>query len=85
MAKKLIIAASSARGYAQAAVACGYEVITLDAFMDEETRAIAKQAFRLKIDDFALDAVHFKQVFSSINLAEVEGFLYGSLAWCETY
>jgi predicted ATP-grasp superfamily ATP-dependent carboligase len=79
LAKTLIIAATSARGYVQAAVACGYAVIVLDAFIDEETRAIAKQTFKLKFDDFALDAVHFKQIFSSINLAEVGGFLYGSL------
>lgn len=79
MAKTLIIAATSARGYVQAAVACGYQVIALDAFIDEETRAIAQQALKLSFDNFALDEVRFKQVFSSINLAEVEGFLYGSL------
>ncbi len=83
MAKTLIIAATSARGYVQAAVACGYEVIALDAFIDVETRAVAKQALKLNFDDFALDETYFKQLFSeivsSINLAEVEGFLYGSL------
>lgn len=79
MAKKLIIAATSARGYVQAAVASGYEVIALDAFIDEETKAIAKQVFRLKVDDFALDEEHFKQVFLGIDLSNIEGFLYGSL------
>ncbi len=79
MAKKLIIAAASARGYAQAAVAVGYEVIALDAFIDAETRAIAKQVFRLKVDNFALDEGHFKQVFSEIDLSNIEGFLYGGL------
>lgn len=79
MAKKLIIAAASARGYAQAAVASGYEVIALDAFIDAETRAIAKQVFKLKIDDFALDKEYFKQVFLEIDLSNIQGFLYGSL------
>ena len=74
MAKTLIIAAVSARGYVQAAVACGYEVIALDAFIDEETRAIAKQMFRLKFDDIALDEAHFKQVFSEIDLSSIDGF-----------
>jgi predicted ATP-grasp superfamily ATP-dependent carboligase len=83
LAKTLIIAAPSARGYVQAAVAYGYAVIVLDAFIDKETRAIAKQTFKLKFNDFALDEVYFKhlfsEIFSGINLAEVEGFLYGSL------
>jgi predicted ATP-grasp superfamily ATP-dependent carboligase len=83
LAKILIIAAPSARGYVQAAVACGYAVIAVDAFIDEETRAITKQTFKLKLNDLALDEVYFKRLFleiiSSINLAEVEGLLYGSL------
>ena len=79
MAKTLIIAATSARGYAQAAVACGYQVIVLDAFIDNKTSKLCKQTFKLKFDDFVLDELHFKQVFSRIDLAEIEGFLYGSL------
>lgn len=83
MAKTLIIAASTARGYAQAAVACGYQVIALDAFIDAETSAIAKQIYKLKFDDidhhFSLDETYFKQVFLEIDLSNIEGFLYGSL------
>ena len=79
MAKKLIIAAHSARGYAQAAVACGYDVIALDAFADEDTQAVSTQTYKLKFDDFVLDAADFKHVFLGINLDEVDGFLYGSL------
>jgi predicted ATP-grasp superfamily ATP-dependent carboligase len=79
LAETLIISAASACGYAQAAVTGGYEVIALDAFIDAETRAIAKQVSRLKVDDFALDEGHFKQVFSEIDLSNIEGFLYGSI------
>lgn len=79
MAKTLIIAATTARGYSQAAVACGYEVIALDAFIDEETSKICKQTFKLKFDDFRLDEAYFKQVFVEINISDVTGFLYGSL------
>ncbi len=79
MAKKFIIAAHSARAYAQAAAACGYSVITLDAFADADTQAASTQTFKLTFNDFMLDAADFKRVFLSINLDEVEGFLYGSL------
>ena len=83
MAKKLIIAAHSARGFAQAAVACGYQVITLDAFADADTQAFSVQTFKLKLNDFVLDIADFKRLFEemalSIDLDEVEGFLYGSL------
>lgn len=79
MAKKLIIAALSARGYAQAAKACGYQVITLDAFADEDTQRVSLQTFKLNMNAHGVDAADFKRVFSSINLDEVAGFLYGSL------
>ncbi len=83
----IVIAAISARGFAQAAVTCGYEVITLDAFADEDTRAISLQVFKLKFNennqgfsqDFNLDEVDFKRIFSALNLDEIDGFCYGSL------
>ena len=49
MFKKLIIAANSARGYAQAAVDIGYEVVTLDAFADADTRRITQQSLKLNM------------------------------------
>ncbi|NOS97566.1 MAG: ATP-grasp domain-containing protein [Methylotenera sp.] len=83
MCKKLIIAAASARGFAQAAATCGYSVITLDAFADADTRLVAVQSFKIKMHEsaqgFIVDEVDFKRVFSSISLDEVEGFLFGSL------
>lgn len=81
--KKLIIAAISARGYAQAAVASSYEVIALDAFADADTRHVATQTFKLKMSEQGVDADDFKRVFlhtvAQINLDNVDGFLYGSL------
>jgi uncharacterized protein len=79
LAKTLIIAAVSSRAYVQAAVAYGYEVIALDAFIDAETKAIAKQTIKLKFDDFVLDEAYFKQVFLALDLSNIEGLLYGSL------
>ncbi|MGB2833145.1 MAG: ATP-grasp domain-containing protein [Methylotenera sp.] len=79
MFKKLIIAANSARGYAQAAVDIGYEVVTLDAFADADTRRITQQSLKLNMTAQGVDAASFKQFFSQLNLAEFDGFLYGSL------
>ena len=83
MAKKFIIAAHSARAYAQAAAACGYSVMTLDAFADADTQAFSTQNYKLKFNDFVLDIADFKRLFEemalSIHLDEIEGFLYGSL------
>ena len=62
----IVIAAISARGFAQAAVTCGYEVITLDAFADEDTRAISLQVFKLKFNE---NNQGFSQDF---NLAKIQ-------------
>jgi len=77
--KKLIIAAISARGYAQAAHEQAYSVITLDAFADADTQALAEQCFKVKFDENGVDEVDFKHQFSQI---EIDGdccFVYGSL------
>lgn len=79
MKPTIVIAATSARGFAQAAVACGHEVIALDAFADADTRAICAQTFKLKFNDNAVDEAGFKHVFSSLNLSKIDGFCYGSL------
>lgn len=69
----------SARGYAQAAVNCGYEVITLDAFADADTCRIAKQAVKLKVIENGLDVTEFKHLFSMLEFSNCAGFLYGGL------
>jgi uncharacterized protein len=80
---KFIIAAPSARGFAGAAVACGHKVIVLDAFADEDTQRVSSKTHKLKIhkndQGFSLDEDDFKNVFSGIDLADMDGFLYGSL------
>ncbi|HNV89169.1 MAG TPA: ATP-grasp domain-containing protein [Methylotenera sp.] len=75
----IIIAATSARGYAQAAASSGYKVVTLDVFADADTQRIAEQAFKLKMHAQGADAENFKRIFAQINLDDVDGFLYGSL------
>lgn len=80
---KFIIAAPSARRFAEAAVAFGHEVIALDAFADEDAQRVSSKTHKLKIhksdQGFSLDEDDFKSVFSGIDLAEIDGFLYGSL------
>jgi uncharacterized protein len=76
---KFVIAAPSARGFAEAAVACGHAVIALDAFADADTKRVASQTFKLKFNENIVDEADFKHVFSRLNLAEIDGFCYGSL------
>lgn len=70
---------TSARGYARAAKSCGYQVITLDAFADADTRNVAEQCFKVRFSEQGVDTDDFKRVFSKICLDDVAGFLYGSL------
>ncbi|MEQ1599375.1 MAG: ATP-grasp domain-containing protein [Methylotenera sp.] len=80
---KFIITALSARGFAEAAVACGHDVIVLDAFADEDTQRVSTKTHKLNMhinnQGLSLDENDFKSVFSGINLADIDGFLYGSL------
>lgn len=79
MQRKIIIAATSARAYAQAAVCCGDEVIALDAFADADLKSIASETYQVKMLDFELDIDDFKRKFEKIDLAKIAGFCYGSL------
>jgi predicted ATP-grasp superfamily ATP-dependent carboligase len=77
--KQLIIAAISARGYAMAAHAFGYQVITLDAFADFDTRGFAEQCLQVKLTKEGVDEKDFKNKFEQIILEVDCQFIYGSL------
>lgn len=79
MHSKLIVAAISARGFAQVAKSCEYQVITLDAFADADTRNVVEQSFKVHFGEQGVDEDDFKRVFSKICLNDVAGLLYGSL------
>jgi predicted ATP-grasp superfamily ATP-dependent carboligase len=79
MKEKLIIAAISARGYAQAAHEHAYHVITLDAYADADTRAIAEECFKVKFGESGVDEADFKHQFSQIEIDDDCCFVYGSL------
>jgi len=77
--EKLIIAAISARGYAQAAYQHAYRAITLDAFADADTRTFAEQSFKVKFDENGVNEADFKYQFSQIEIDNDCYFIYGSL------
>ena len=75
----LIVAALSARGFAQAAVEAGFEVIVIDVFADADTCQFSKKAFKVSLDANSVDIADFKRIFAEIDLSHCAGFLYGSL------
>jgi len=77
--KQLIIAAISARGYAKAANAFGYKVISLDAFADADTRRVTEHCLQVSVTDDGVDEKDFKQKFEQINIKDGCQFIYGSL------
>ncbi len=79
MTRQLIIAAISARGYAKAAHALGYKVLTLDAFADADTRSVAEQCLQISVTDDGVDEEDFKQKFEKITLENDCQLIYGSL------
>ena len=79
MKEKLIIAAISARGYAQAAYEQAFRVITLDAFADADTHALAQQCVKVKFGENGVDEADFKYQFSQIEIDDDCCFIYGSL------
>ncbi|HEY8117990.1 MAG TPA: ATP-grasp domain-containing protein [Methylophilaceae bacterium] len=78
MNNKVIIAAVSARPYAQAASAAGYEVITVDAFADADTRSAASQSYAVSYVQSGFEVADFEACMAKINCDEVIGFAYAS-------
>jgi hypothetical protein len=77
--KKIIIAANSARAFAEAACASGDEVVTLDAFADADLNSIASEAYQVNMQDWQIDIDDFIRQFVKIDLDNVYGFCYASL------
>ncbi len=79
MLKVLIIAAISARCFAQAAARQGYQVIVLDAFIDADTKRVAHQCLQVNMTGEGVDQEDFKRQFKKIKLDASCAFVYGSL------
>ena len=78
MPKKLIIAAVCARPFVQAAVRAGHEVVSLDAFADEETRRMARQCYRISYERGHFDTAQWLKALRELRDFEADGLVYGS-------
>ncbi len=77
-AKKIIVAAVSARPFVKAAAQAGYEVIAMDVFSDKDTQSAAKQAFKITYGNGGFVADELERILSQQSLGDVTGFVYGS-------
>jgi uncharacterized protein len=75
--KRLVIAAVSARPYVQAAAAAGYEVISLDAFADSDTRRAAKTSHVVQYDRGHFDELDLLRTLNKTGARNSIGMAYG--------
>lgn len=78
----IVIAAISSRPYVKAAVDAGYDVVAIDAFLDQDTQALAKQCFYVPCVNYRFDKVSFLKALSSTIATNgrdaLSGFSYGA-------
>ncbi len=79
MAQHLLIIAYSARAYAQMAAREGFQVTTLDAFADNDTRALAQATHLLKLNGDVVDEEAFRSQMLELNPSRFDAVLYGSI------
>ncbi len=75
---KIIIAAIACRPYVEAAVACGYTVVAIDAFVDVEVRDLAESCYQLELSHGQLNMHQLMQVINGLDLNQFIGFCYGA-------
>jgi predicted ATP-grasp superfamily ATP-dependent carboligase len=78
IARKIIVAAVSARPFVKAAAQAGYEVIAMDVFSDKDTQSAAKQAFKITYANGGFVADELESILSQQHLSDFTGFVYGS-------
>lgn len=78
----IVIAAISSRPYVKAAVEAGYEVIAIDAFLDQDTQAMAKQCCYVPCQNYQFDQAAMLSAISATLAAYgrdvLTGFSYGA-------
>jgi predicted ATP-grasp superfamily ATP-dependent carboligase len=74
----IVIAALSSRPYAKAAVEAGFDVIAIDAFVDQDTQAMAKQTIQVSCLQQQFDAQAMLDAIDTIPHASVLGFCFGA-------
>jgi uncharacterized protein len=75
---KIIIAAIACRPYVKAAVACGYEVVAIDAFADDDVRNLTEICYQLELRNDQLNMRQLMQVMERLDLHAFVGFCYGA-------
>ncbi len=75
---KIIVAAIASRPYVEAAVACGYAVVAIDAFVDDEVQALAEACYQLEFTNGQLNIHQLMQVMRGLDLQQFVGFCYGA-------
>lgn len=76
--KNLLIIASSARPYAEAAVRSGFSVSVIDAFIDEEVSVLAEDMIAVPLAAFGFDANQLLVAVSQLKQQNFYACLYGS-------
>lgn len=76
--KRILIAAVSARPFAEAAKISGYEAITLDIYADQDTRQASRQSYAIAYRDGGFDSASFTEALNRLDLADCVGAVYGS-------
>jgi predicted ATP-grasp superfamily ATP-dependent carboligase len=78
----IVIAAISSRPYVKAAVEAGYDVVAIDAFLDQDTQVMAKQTFYVPCVNYQFDASSILRAILAIIEAHgrdaLTGFSYGA-------
>lgn len=75
---KIIVAAIACRPYVKAAVACGYTVVAIDIFADDEVKMLADSCYHIEFKNGQLDKSQLIRILSSLDLQEFIGFCYGA-------
>lgn len=76
--KTLVIIAISSRPYVKAAKDAGFDVIAVDAFVDQDTQAMTQQCFQVACTNHQFDAQSLLRALDAIDAAQVLGVCYGA-------
>lgn len=76
--KTLIVIAISSRPYVKAARDAGFDVIAVDAFVDADTQAMAKQCIQVACAHGSFDANALLQTLDTLDAANIFGVCYGA-------
>jgi predicted ATP-grasp superfamily ATP-dependent carboligase len=74
----IVIAAISSRPYVKAALDAGYAVIAIDAFVDQDTQAMAQQCIQVACNQHQFDGDALLAAIDTLNHQDILGFCFGA-------